>query len=73
MKNKKIKLTNLKVNSFVTNESAAIKGGAPLYTGGHNCKYPVHTEDNCQPSDVNLCEASFERHCPWSVGGLYCG
>ena len=71
MNNKKIKLADLKVKSFITGESESIKGGYKDVTRGYTCHIVAHTDD-CKPSDVNVCEASFDRKCAWSIGGLYC-
>lgn len=50
MKNKKLKLSELRVNSFVTEQSAAIKGGAKLTDAAPCFKpLPVYSE-KCKPS-----------------------
>ncbi|MEL6556991.1 MAG: pinensin family lanthipeptide [Bacteroidota bacterium] len=71
MKDKKIKLSELKVSSFVTEQSAKIRGGERL-TEAPPCFKPMPLySDKCKPSEV--CEASFEAHCAWTKGKYYCG
>lgn len=69
MKSKKIKLSELKVKSFITEESAAINGGKELIST--KCGVAVLFTDKCKPSEG--CEPSFEAHCAWTKGKYYCG
>lgn len=62
MKNRKIKLSELKVSSFVTGQSAKIKGGL-RHTDGVPCfkPHPVYSEDcpfswDCVKSMDYICE-----------------
>lgn len=62
MKNRKIELSELRVNSFVTEQSANIKGGAK-YTAAGSCyvNQPVYSEKcqatwDCVKSMDYICE-----------------
>ena len=63
MKKRRLKLSELRVNSFVTEKSAEIKGGLK-YTDGTTCykPQPVYTDDcaltewDCVKSLDYLCE-----------------
>ena len=70
MKNKKIKLADLKVNSFVTGQTSSLKGGRPGFT--FDCPADLWTE-KCVISDGYACEASYDNKCAWTIGALYCG
>ena len=72
MKGKKIKLTKLQVNSFVTQQSAALKGGAPVKTAGNNCVVDIFSE-KCEPTGYYYgCEASIEIVCSGTLARIDC-
>lgn len=72
MKKKKIRLEDLKVSSFITDQTSSIKGGAPVKTAGNFCAIDPFSE-KCRPSDHDYgCEASIELVCSASLARVDC-
>ena len=69
MKKEKIKLTDLKINSFVTGESSKLKGGRPGYT--FDCAL-VPLSDSCPTEHKYGCQASIELLCSATLARIDC-